>query len=121
MKKEIDSFEAYVSVYEFLGEIYDQQDDEGLGALLGSMRINPGDGNPMDSAMKQVWLTIVNNHFPNQKVFNLDESYSLMISFLKAMEYSWLPNKLLDDLISKNPESVMSWERAVDMVIFNYR
>lgn len=122
MGKQINSFEAYVSVYEFLAEIYDQKEDDYLGALLGSMRINPGDGNPMDPAMKQIWLTTVSTHFPSQKMFNLDESCQLMISFLKAVENSCrLPNKLLENVANKNQESILNWERAVDLVIFNYR
>ncbi|MNK04944.1 hypothetical protein D3C87_228180 [compost metagenome] len=82
----IDSFEAYVSMCDFLDSLYFKynQNQDDLGTLLGSMAINPNDGLPMDSGMKSVWQEVFLNMLQDDKAkVDSQQAYLLMLSFLK--------------------------------------
>ncbi len=95
----IDSFEAYASMCDFLDGLYFtySQNQDDLGALLGSMAINPNDGLPMDSGMKSVWENVFLKMFRDNEVkVDCQQSYGAMLRFLKDIN-----NDLKSDKINK--------------------
>lgn len=125
MEKKISSKEAYLAAFEFLGDIYDQHEQDDLGVLLAGMELN-SEGESMDDAMKSIWQEIVETKFSNQLDFDNYESFELMLLFLGNVNTTMHSN-FLNELLIRLREEMLSetifpdWKMAIDKIIYKFR
>lgn len=50
--------EAYLAMFQFLKQVYDQTNDNGIGSLLSCMVLRK-DGSPIDPAYEQDWIDAI--------------------------------------------------------------
>lgn len=105
----------YELAIRILDAIYEDSQSDSLGGLLGSMRINPADGKPMDPAMLADWNR--STHDPE-----VHSEVDAVIHFLEqdAERYHDVPIDL-DDLISKLKVSGSRYRAIADTIVLKSR
>jgi hypothetical protein len=122
--QQITPFQAYVSAYEFLGELYDTVHNDTLGALLESMRLRRETRLPVNPGMKALWLETVQIH-GDMQLLTPEDAYAIMTEFVRELGLQ-IPPPGLQDVISwlclheHDAEMWQTWQETIGKAIGKY-
>jgi len=114
--------QAYLSMYEFLGEFYDTVQNDTLGAVLESLRIDRKTKLPVNPAMKADWLATIKMAGLEGNDLTSEQAYGLMAEFLRNMN-TLISTTGLDKVISwislneHNKAVRLNWEECIARVL----
>ena len=122
MKNELSPLQSYLAMYEFLGELYDTVQNDTLGAVLESLRIDRKTKLPVNPAMKTDWLATIRMAGLEGKPLTSGQAYDLMAEFLRNMSTQIVATGL-EKVISHialnehNKAVRMNWEECVERAL----
>lgn len=109
-------------MYEFLGEFYDTVQNDTLGAVLESLRIDRKTKLPVNPAMKADWLATIKMAGLEGNDLTSEQAYGLMAEFLRNMN-TLISTTGLDKVISwislneHNKAVRLNWEECIARVL----
>lgn len=119
---QLSPLQAYLSMYEFLGELYDTVQNDTLGAVLESLRIDRRTKLPVNPEMKTDWLATIRLAGLDAQQLSSDQVYDLMAEFLRTMSARIMApglEKVISYIaLNEHNQAVRrSWEEAIRLVI----